>query len=93
MNAVRLPKRLPLCAALALAACTAAPPAPSPAPSAATVAGEARLEDVRAQLYALADDSMQGRMTGTEGMFRAARYIARELRAAGVEPAGDDGYL
>lgn len=52
-----------------------------------------READVRAELSALADDSMQGRMTGTPGATRAARYIAGRLAALGVTPAGDSGYF
>lgn len=49
--------------------------------------------DVRRMLTILAHDSMEGRRTGTEGARRAARAIAAEMRAIGLEPAGDDGYL
>jgi hypothetical protein len=44
-------------------------------------------------LSALADDSVQGRGTGTEGGARAARFIANEMKAAGLEPGGDSGYF
>lgn len=44
-------------------------------------------------LSALADDSLEGRGTGTRGGARAARFIAEEFRAAGLEPAGDSGYF
>src|SRR5690606_15573425 len=47
--------------------------------------------DLMTRLYIFADDSMQGRGTGTVGYDRAARYIAGELRRLGVQPAGDDG--
>ncbi|HEX8718509.1 MAG TPA: hypothetical protein VF722_16210, partial [Gemmatimonadaceae bacterium] len=49
--------------------------------------------DIVRQLSALADDSMQGRMTGSRGAVMAARFIAREMRAAGLAPAGDSGFL
>ena len=49
--------------------------------------------DVRRQLFTLADDSMLGRRTGTPGIARAARFIAEEMRRAGLEPAGDSGYF
>jgi Peptidase family M28 len=48
---------------------------------------------VRAILSALADDSMEGRGTGTPGSMRAARFIAEQMRAAGLVPAGDSGYF
>ena len=47
---------------------------------------------VRRILSALADDSMQGRATGTPGARRAARYIAHEMRTIGLEPLGDSGF-
>jgi hypothetical protein len=49
--------------------------------------------DVHRQLFALADDSMQGRRTATPGIARAARFIAAEMRRSGLEPAGDSGYF
>ncbi|HEY7877877.1 MAG TPA: M20/M25/M40 family metallo-hydrolase [Gemmatimonadaceae bacterium] len=48
---------------------------------------------VERELSALADDSMQGRMTGTPGAARSARYIAEEMAAIGLIPAGDSGYF
>ena len=39
----------------------------------------------------LADDAMEGRMSGLPGAERAARYIADKLKEWGVEPAGDGG--
>lgn len=50
------------------------------------------LADVRAEEMALADDSMEGRFTGTPGMERAARYLAARFREIGLRPAGDDEY-
>ncbi|MFI5231018.1 MAG: M20/M25/M40 family metallo-hydrolase [Gemmatimonadales bacterium] len=48
--------------------------------------------DVRRILSALADDSMEGRASGTPGAQRAARYIAGEMKKIGLEPLGDSGY-
>ena len=86
-------------AALALAGSCApvAGPSSAPPPSGPVMEGPARAqmdpgvreEDVRAQLNALAHDSMLGRFTGAEGMVRSARYIAGQLQRYGVEPAGD----
>lgn len=39
----------------------------------------------------LASDELEGRGTGQPGIDVAAEYIARELEAAGVQPAGDKG--
>jgi hypothetical protein len=48
---------------------------------------------VHAELYALADDSMEGRFTASPGGAKAARYIAEQMRAIGLRPAGDSGFL
>ena len=47
----------------------------------------------RELLGALADDSMQGRATGTPGAARAARMIAETMRRIGLTPAGDSGFI
>ena len=49
--------------------------------------------DVRRLLTALADDSLEGRGTGSRGSAKAAALIANEMREAGLEPAGDSGYF
>lgn len=80
--------------ALVLAALAATACVSNPRP--ALVADPASLvdsADVHRQLFALADDSMQGRATATPGAARAARFIADEMRRAGLEPAGDSGYF
>ncbi|WP_374388666.1 M28 family metallopeptidase [Sandaracinobacter sp.] len=41
----------------------------------------------------LADDNMEGRLTGTPGHERAAAYVANEFRKLGLKPAGTDGFL
>lgn len=50
-------------------------------------------DEARRLLSALADDSMQGRATGTPGAQRAARMIGAEMRRIGLEPLGDSGYF
>ena len=45
-----------------------------------------------AYVKVLADDNMEGRETGSEGLRRAEEYIVAKLKAAGLEPAGTDGY-
>jgi Peptidase family M28 len=40
----------------------------------------------------LADDSLEGRDTGSRGFEKAADYMAEQFRHAGLEPAGVDGY-
>jgi hypothetical protein len=49
--------------------------------------------DVRRILSALADDSMEGRASGTPGAQRAARYIGGQMRKIGLEPLGDSGFF
>jgi len=48
---------------------------------------------VGALLATLADDSLEGRDTGSRGGRSAARIIAEELRRAGLTPAGDSGFF
>jgi hypothetical protein len=40
----------------------------------------------------LADDNMEGRGTGTPGLQRAQAYVVEQLKQAGVQPAGTDGF-
>src|SRR5579872_2288317 len=40
----------------------------------------------------LADDNMEGRETGSEGLRRAEAYIVDQLKQEGLQPAGTDGY-
>ena len=42
---------------------------------------------------ALADDGMEGRLTGSPGYDRAAQYLIGRLKQEGLEPAGIKGYL
>jgi Zn-dependent M28 family amino/carboxypeptidase len=50
-------------------------------------------DGIRADVAALAADSMEGRGTGTPGEDRAAAYIARRFEEIGLAPAGGDSYL
>ncbi|HYH80755.1 MAG TPA: hypothetical protein VEX86_13210, partial [Longimicrobium sp.] len=47
--------------------------------------------DMMTRVYALADDSMKGRLLARPENAKAAEYIAAELRRMGLEPAGDNG--
>ena len=40
----------------------------------------------------LADDSLEGRETGSPGFEKAAAYMIEQFRAAGLQPAGTNGY-
>lgn len=46
---------------------------------------------VQREMNILAADSMEGRMTGSRGQERAARWIEAQYKAAGLTPAGDSG--
>jgi Peptidase family M28 len=48
-------------------------------------------QDLRRRLFALADDSMGGRRSGSIGDFKAAEYVAAEFRRLGLQPAGEGG--
>ncbi|MGH7583452.1 MAG: M28 family metallopeptidase [Gemmatimonadales bacterium] len=47
--------------------------------------------DLRTRLYAIADDSMQGRYTGSAGDFKTADYVASEFKRLGLTPGGEQG--
>ncbi|HET7440866.1 MAG TPA: M28 family metallopeptidase [Terriglobales bacterium] len=40
----------------------------------------------------LADDKMEGRETGSEGLRKSEAYVVDQLKSAGLQPAGSDGY-
>src|SRR5438067_11769042 len=40
----------------------------------------------------LADDSLEGRDTGSEGLRKAQAYAVEQLQKAGLEPAGVNGF-
>ena len=76
-------RKLPLI--LSIAALAACSKSDGPAPDAG---GARRIE---AHVRFLADDLLEGRQAGTRGYDLAALYVASELRALGLEPAGDRG--
>jgi Zn-dependent M28 family amino/carboxypeptidase len=45
-----------------------------------------------ARVKVLADDGMEGRLTGSEGYLRAARYVVSQFDAMRLQPAGVNGY-
>src|SRR6476659_800043 len=47
--------------------------------------------DLMTRLYIFADDSMQGRETGTVGHLKSTAYIGSELKRLGLQPGGDEG--
>ncbi|MBL0211591.1 MAG: M20/M25/M40 family metallo-hydrolase [Holophagaceae bacterium] len=81
-----MPNRLRIAAALSLAFALSAQD-PDPA-------------RIRKDVYALADPSMEGRATGTEGHRKALKYLSQQFREAGLSPlprpkspGGADPYL
>ena len=40
----------------------------------------------------LADDNMEGRETGSDGLKRAEAYVVEQVKKDGVEPAGTNGF-
>src|ERR1041385_8415436 len=50
-----------------------------------------RQEDLKRDLFELADDHFRGREAGTLDELKASMWLAEEARKAGIEPAGDDG--
>jgi len=46
---------------------------------------------IRAHFEYLADDALEGRMTGEPGYDMAASYVAEQFAAMGLEPGGDGG--
>ena len=69
---------------LLLAACATLPPPPT---------AQERAAHWWADVAALADDGMEGRLTGTDGYRRAAKFVVGELEEIGLEPVGRDGFL
>src|SRR5689334_4097777 len=50
-----------------------------------------RPESIRADMRFLADDLLEGRGTGTRGHEIAAKFVAAQFEAMGLEPAGENG--
>jgi hypothetical protein len=50
-----------------------------------------READIKADLFTLASDAMRGREAGTLDELTASAWIAERARAAGLQPAGDNG--
>ena len=50
-----------------------------------------RTEDLRKDLYALADAHFNGRSAGTLDELKASMWLGEKFRAIGLKPAGDDG--
>ncbi|MBN8821508.1 MULTISPECIES: M28 family peptidase [unclassified Spirosoma] len=80
---------------LALALLAVGPSIASQAQSKATQTGNAvsaiKESDIKRDLFALAGDHFRGREAGSLDELKASVWIADQLRAMGLQPAGDDG--
>lgn len=65
----------------------------STAPSSEVVQPKASAKAIEAHMAFLGDDSLEGRDTGSRGHQIASNYIATQLAALGLEPAGEQGYF
>ena len=65
---------------------SAAPGTSGTAATSATAVGE-----MQRRLSIIADDSMMGRETGSDGDYKTAAYVASEFARMGLEPAGEHG--
>src|SRR5512141_3496622 len=74
-------RRRCLASIVAALACTAASYAAGPA------------DRWLAHVRFLADDSLEGRDTGSPGHKKAAEYVAAAFKATGLEPGGTAGYF
>ena len=50
-----------------------------------------RIDDLKKDLYALADAHFRGRSAGTLDELKAAMWLGEQYRSIGLKPAGDDG--
>src|SRR5687768_5192862 len=61
------------------------------APAQQATAPEFSADRVKAHVAFLADDLLEGRDAGTRGYDIAARYVASQYQALGLQPAGPNG--
>jgi hypothetical protein len=84
-------KTLPLLAGLLLAApAFAQTPLVVPAPLSQALE-QVKPADLKAHVAYLADDKLLGRLPGTPGYQLAVDYVTAQLKALGVQPAGEKG--
>jgi Zn-dependent M28 family amino/carboxypeptidase len=80
-------------AASAPSAISATPPGIAAAQPADDAGAKAAAERWWAHVRFLADDRLEGRLTGSAGYRKAADYVAQHFKEYGLEPAGTDGYF
>ena len=78
-------------AAISACATTSQQPQSLPPSSQANVNDLIAETEIRRVLTTLAHDSMGGRYTGSAGANKSAAFLAAELKALGLKPAGDSG--
>ncbi|MDR7120616.1 M28 family metallopeptidase [Rheinheimera soli] len=65
----------------------------TPTPSSVATLPKASAKAIEAHMTFLGDDSLEGRDTGSRGHQIASNYIATQLAALGLAPAGEQGYF
>ncbi|MBD2723965.1 M28 family peptidase [Hymenobacter sp. BT189] len=78
-------------AAAPFAASAQKKPTAKPAAKPANAESAIREADIKRDLYALAGDHYRGREGGTLDELKASVWLADQIRAIGLQPAGDDG--
>lgn len=68
----------------------AAPSRPANDSGGRAAANRIQIDQLRKDLFFIASDEMGGRDTPSEGLNRAAQFIADRLQRAGIKPGGDD---
>jgi hypothetical protein len=74
-----------------LLAAAAPLPAQTATPGAAQAAATITTRDVAHRIGVIADDSMMGRDTPSDGLEKTARYVADQFKSFGLTPGGEDG--
>jgi hypothetical protein len=74
-----------------LAACSSGQPTPATQPSPGSAFPAVSPATLKTDLYAFADDSMQGREAGTIGNVKGTNFIAAQVKKLGLQPAGENG--
>ncbi|MBX9603198.1 MAG: M20/M25/M40 family metallo-hydrolase [Bryobacteraceae bacterium] len=85
--------RIRLLSLLILPAALVAQSAPAVTAAERAMLNRVRADALRAHVAFLASDLLEGRATPSRGLDLAAEYIASQLRIAGLEPAGNQGYF